>query len=108
MITQITIPHLAAKMETGLGDEAILIDVRNNWEYKAKHIPGAVNIPLAELESHKDELSKYNEIYFQCQSGGRSGRACDVMTSLGLDNAINVEGGLMDWEENGFPIESST
>ena len=43
-------------------DQLMIIDVRNPDEYAVMHIPGAVNIPLSELESRSNELSKAGTI----------------------------------------------
>ncbi|SHI95323.1 Rhodanese-related sulfurtransferase [Clostridium cavendishii DSM 21758] len=70
-----------------------LIDIRETCEYNSGHIPTATNVPiesiLAQPERYLDKSKKYHII---CQSGGRSSRACDELTSKGY-NVINVAGG---------------
>ena len=66
-------------------DQLTIIDVRNPEEYAEKHIPGAINIPLGELESRSNELSKQAIIITACgKGGGRSAEAAEILKQLGL------------------------
>ena len=74
-----------------------LIDVREIEEVQAGKIPGAVNIPLGQLEFQMKELEKEKEYVLVCRSGGRSGRAVQFLESYGY-RAVNMAGGMLDWE----------
>ena len=80
-----------------------LIDVREEHEYAAGHVPGAVNLPMSSLGSRLDELpaEPFDVI---CQAGGRSGRVIEALTPRGYD-ATNVDGGTGEWIAAGFPVE---
>ncbi|MEH7385913.1 rhodanese-like domain-containing protein [Bacillus sp. JJ1521] len=78
-----------------------IIDVREVDEVAERKIPGAVNIPLGLVEFRMHELDKSKEYIMVCRSGGRSGRACQLLESHGLD-VINMEGGMLAW---GGPVE---
>ncbi|GKU23197.1 rhodanese-like domain-containing protein [Clostridium folliculivorans] len=70
-----------------------LIDIREDYEYKSGHIPKAKNIPMGQLLAKPDKyLDKEKEYHIICQSGGRSARACDELSSQGY-KIINVSGG---------------
>lgn len=71
-----------------------LIDIREAYEYQAGSIKTSKNIPMAHLLNEPDKyLKKENQYYIMCQSGGRSSRACGILTKLGFD-VVNVSGGM--------------
>lgn len=71
-----------------------LIDIREGYEYKGGSIKSAKNIPMGELLNNPDKyLNKSKEYYIMCQSGGRSARACNLLTTQGF-NVVNVAGGM--------------
>jgi rhodanese-related sulfurtransferase len=84
--------------------DAVILDVRTPSEHNSERILGTTNIPLDEIEKHLDELRGYKHVYVHCASGNRSSQACQKLSTLGLDNIINVEGGLSAWKDAGFPI----
>lgn len=95
---------LQAAMAAG---SVVLIDVRTPGEYGDGHVPGAVNIPISELEGRLSELEphKAGALHLICASGGRSGRATDLLASKGWAQPINVEGGTRAWIAAGLPVE---
>lgn len=82
----------------------LVIDVRTADEHRMSRIPQVINMPLDEIEKNIETLRKYDTIYVHCQSGNRSQRACASLESLGLSNAINVAGGIGEWERLGFEV----
>jgi len=88
--------------------DAIILDVRTRSEHAGERIVGATNIPLDEIEHHIDDLRHYKHIYIHCNSGNRSVQACQKLDSLGLNNLVNVEGGIQAWKQAGFPIFKNT
>ena len=78
-----------------------LIDVREVDEVESGKIPGALNIPLGLLEFKLQDLSKETPYILVCRSGGRSGRATQLLETHGYQ-AMNMVGGMMNW--NG-PVE---
>jgi molybdopterin/thiamine biosynthesis adenylyltransferase/rhodanese-related sulfurtransferase len=89
---------------------ATLIDVREQVEWDAGHIPGAVFLPLGQLEQEIAAAvpDKSTEIIMQCRSGARSGRGTDLLQQLGYTNVVNLAGGILQWEADGLPIEAPT
>jgi rhodanese-related sulfurtransferase len=88
----------------GEDKNVLVIDVRTPDEHRLGRIPRVVNMPLDEIEQKVDELKKYDTVYVHCQSGNRSQRACLSLASLGLENIVNVEGGIGEWERLGFEV----
>ena len=71
-----------------------LIDIREKYEYVGGSIKSAKNISMRELlDNPQKYLDKDKEYYIMCQSGGRSSRACNTLSSQGF-NVINVAGGM--------------
>ena len=87
--------------------EIHLVDVRTPEEYAQGHVPGAVNLPLNELQSRKGELSAYmnEDVYLICKSGRRSASAQVLLKQSGFGRTINVEGGTDAWRAAGHPTE---
>jgi len=74
-----------------------LIDVREVDEVKDGKIPQAIHIPLGLLEFRMHELDKGIEYTMVCRSGGRSGRAVQLLERNGF-KVVNMVGGMNDWE----------
>lgn len=74
-----------------------LVDVREPQEFDVSHLPGARNIPLAELERRLAELAGGRTAVFLCRSGRRSLVACALAMRRGMDMPAHLEGGLLAW-----------
>jgi rhodanese-related sulfurtransferase len=87
--------------------DALMLDVRENSEYTDGHIPKSKHIPLGQLGKRLSELDKYKDkpIVAVCRSGSRSGHACGMLRKAGFENVHNLSGGIMAWEQAGFPKE---
>ncbi len=85
----------------------VLIDVRTPEEFRGElgHLPGALLIPLQDLEGRLPELEQYRgrKIVAYCRSGRRSGNAAGFLTERGF-TVVNLEGGIVRWRELGYPI----
>ncbi|MCA9496484.1 MAG: rhodanese-like domain-containing protein [Nanoarchaeota archaeon] len=91
-------------LEDNLGnDDFEFIDVRSPLEHKEGHIRGCRLIPLEELDSYLDSFDKKKKYLLYCRSGGRSSMACQMMEAKGM-KTINMQGGIIDWAEEGFEI----
>jgi rhodanese-related sulfurtransferase/TusA-related sulfurtransferase len=94
-------PHIA-KLDDLLqkleGNEKLtILDVREPAEYAFGHIPGAINIPLGELEKRFEELDKQADIHVICRTGNRSDFASRQLTEKGFQNVKNVVPGMKEW-----------
>lgn len=78
-------------------DAISILDVREPAEFAFGHIPGAINIPLDQLDSRLEELDKERELYVICRTGSRSDLAAQKLTSQGFNNVINVVPGMTKW-----------
>jgi rhodanese-related sulfurtransferase len=93
---EITAAELAEKIHKG--EKVNIIDVREDFEVEQGKIPGAKHIPLGQLPERLDELDKKEQYFMVCRSGGRSGSACEYLSSLGYD-VTNMVGGMLAWED---------
>ena len=85
-----------------------LIDVRRPDEFTGElsHIPGAKLITLGpDLDAFLKEHDQDDEIVFVCRSGARSGRATLQSLSLGFSKSVNLQGGMLLWNDRKFPVE---
>ena len=83
-----------------------IIDVRTPAEFDEIHIQNVENIPLDQLDAATSDLNPGEDgfLYFICQSGGRSRRACEAMMTAGFTKVINIEGGTIACEAAGLPV----
>lgn len=79
----------------------VLLDVRELDEWAAGHAPDAVHLPLGQV--HPDALPAATTLLVICRSGGRSGKAVEVLQKAGY-RARNVAGGMQAWAAAGLPI----
>ena len=86
---------------------AYLLDVREDEEWDAGHVSGAVHIPLGELGARYTELDRDRPLYVICRSGHRSGHAALALAGAGWD-AANVSDGMIGWQAAGLPMASAS
>jgi len=91
------------------GDKFVLVDVREDREFDADHLPGAVHLGKGIIE--RDIEVKYpdlqTELVLYCGGGFRSALVADNLQKMGYSNVISMDGGIRDWRERGFPLEKS-
>ncbi|MBM3809112.1 MAG: MBL fold metallo-hydrolase [Acidimicrobiia bacterium] len=85
-----------------------VIDVRNDNEWKAGHIPSAMHIPLGRLQERIVEVPADKPVVVQCQMGGRSAIAASILQKLGRTNVTNLAGGYAAWEANQHATPQAT
>ena len=97
---------LVARVRSG---EVTLLDVRPPEEFEAGHIPGAVSVPLDELESRLADLPHDREVVAYCRGPYcvLAVKAVEVLKAKGFD-AVRMEEGVPDWRARGLPVEVST
>lgn len=88
----------------------VVLDVREPDEWAAGHIEGAVHVPLSLLPVRFAELpddAVSGQTLVVCKVGGRSAQATMWLQAQGVD-AVNLAGGMLDWEAAGRPMVSET
>lgn len=92
-------------------NKALLIDVREKFEFQAEAIRSAINIPLSAFKVNKANIPNHEnkKLVFHCKLGGRSLLVCQKLQkdNIGCD-IWNLEGGIVAWKNAGLPIKISS
>lgn len=94
-IPQIEPSELRRRLQNG--ENIYMIDVREDDEVAQGMIAGAKHIPMGDIPSRLDEIPRDNEVIFICRSGGRSQHVCDFLSHQGIQNVVNMTGGMLQW-----------
>lgn len=84
--------------------KALVLDVRDQEEWDAGHIPDALWVPMEEVEARRSELPTARRVVTVCRSGKRSGKVAAQLRDEGHE-ADNIEGGMEAWHKAGLPME---
>jgi len=87
------------------GEDIHLVDIRTPAEVAQGAIPNAVHLPMHLLPLRMHELPRDKEVVLYCRSGARSYHACSYLAQQGLENVVNLRGGIIGWARGGFDIE---
>ena len=72
-----------------LKNNAYIVDVRTPSEFAAKHVKGAVNIPLEQLSTNLKKFKDKKNIIVYCRSGNRSEHAKSILEANGISGVVN-------------------
>lgn len=86
---------------------ALILDVREQKEYDAGHVPNSVLIPLGQLEQRLGEIQEHRNrpIVVICHGGKRSATACFHLQKHGFKEPLNIAGGILAWKKAKLPVE---
>lgn len=98
----ISVPELAATSSA----DFLRVDVRSATEYASGHVPGAVNIPLDEIENRTADVSRDRPIALICLMGQRARMAGALLEPCRYELFV-LEGGTQAWKEAGLPVVAS-
>lgn len=104
-ILDITPQDLNDLLINGNGNRPVVLDVREPWEYRQGHVPGAVLIPLGELVQRVEELDPGKPIAVICATGSRSQSAAALLGQKNFKTIYNVLNGTSGWARQGMPLE---
>jgi len=87
-------------------EDALVVDVREDSEFKEGHILSARHLPLGTLDKRLGELETHKDkpVLVYCRSGQRSARACGILRRAGFQNVTNLKGGIMAWQNAKLPV----
>ncbi|GGZ67851.1 rhodanese-like domain-containing protein [Streptomyces subrutilus] len=87
--------------------EGFVLDVREDDEWAAGHVEGALHIPMSEFVSRFGEFTEAVEdgrrVHVMCRVGGRSAQVTQYLVRQGVD-AVNIDGGMQAWDGAGRPM----
>jgi glyoxylase-like metal-dependent hydrolase (beta-lactamase superfamily II)/rhodanese-related sulfurtransferase len=90
-----------ARRAAGAPSETLVLDVREPAEYAHGHVPGAVNLPQADLATRLVEVPRDRPVAVICQAGYRSRRAAQFLAQIGYTHVVSVRGGTEAWQAAG-------
>ncbi|HEV7607568.1 MAG TPA: rhodanese-like domain-containing protein [Steroidobacteraceae bacterium] len=97
MIREISVEELKARRD--LGENPLVLDVREEWELQLASIPGVVHVPMNQVPARLSELSPKSETIVMCHAGGRSMRVAHFLADQGFTNVANLSGGISAWSQ---------
>ncbi len=95
-VVNLTTADVQKRVESG--EQVVILDVREESEFKEGHIPGAKLIPLQTLDQRLGELKKDDAIIVVCRSGNRSAQGADLLVKSGFTKVYNMTGGMTEWK----------
>jgi rhodanese-related sulfurtransferase len=103
-IREVTIADVKAKLDRG--EKFLLIDVREESEYAADHLPGALHLGKGIIERDVEERvpDLGAPLVLYCGGGFRSALAADNLQKMGYTNVFSMDGGIRGWREKGFAL----
>ncbi|MBT2506639.1 rhodanese-like domain-containing protein [Streptomyces sp. ISL-98] len=91
--------------------DGLVLDVRENDEWAAGHVEGALHIPMSDFVARFGELTEAAEdgrrVHVMCRVGGRSAQVTQYLVQQGVD-AVNIDGGMLAWEGADRPMVTDT
>ncbi|HEY1648990.1 MAG TPA: molybdopterin-synthase adenylyltransferase MoeB [Terracidiphilus sp.] len=95
-IPQISVKELKQRLDAG--DDLLVLDVREPFEYQIANIGGKL-IPQNDVPKRLAEIDRGREIVVQCKSGGRSQRIAEFLAQSGYPKVSNLAGGILAWAD---------
>jgi rhodanese-related sulfurtransferase len=86
---------------------SLVLDVRDDKDFAAGHLPRARHIPARDLEGRLGEISKFKEkpVIVTDRAGPRSGAAARLLKKSGFSNVQQLKGGIGAWQQASLPVE---
>jgi rhodanese-related sulfurtransferase len=103
-IREVTIDEVKAKLDRK--EKFLLIDVREESEYAADHLPGAVHLGKGIIERDVENRvpDQDTPVVLYCGGGFRSALAADNLQKMGYTHVLSMDGGIRGWREKGLPL----
>jgi len=103
-IHEVSIDDVKAKLDRG--EKFLLVDVREESEYAADHLPGAVHLGKGVIERDvEDRVPDQNTpMVLYCGGGFRSALAADNLQKMGYTQVLSMDGGIRGLREKGFTL----
>lgn len=97
-------PHAATRLMNDAG--TVVLDVREDGEWKQGHLANALHIPVRQLGGRIKELDKYRDrtLIAYCRTGQRSNSAAALLRKQGFVNVYNLAGGIVAWQNANLPV----
>ena len=97
---------LVDDIRTLIADGYEVVDVREDWEWKRGHVPGARHVVLSTILANPAANRFRDRTIFVCHVGERSAVASEMAVALGVKDVVNFRGGTKAWRDAGLPLET--
>jgi rhodanese-related sulfurtransferase len=103
-VRECTVDDVKTRMDRG--EKLVLVDVREDSEWTADHLPGAIHLGkgVIERDIEKTVPDTSAPLVLYCGGGFRSALAADNLQKMGYTNVISMDGGVRGWREKGYPM----
>lgn len=101
-VKEIDAGDLHARIEAG--EDIALLDIRSDAEVMQGVLPNAEHLAMHLIPLRMHDLPKDRDVVLYCRSGARSYHACNFLGQQGIDNVINLRGGIISWARQGYEI----
>jgi rhodanese-related sulfurtransferase len=95
LVKEITPTEFVRRREAG--HDAVLLDVREEWELQIANVPDTVHMPMNEIAQRLGELDATRETVVLCRSGRRSLQVARFLEQSGFGSVANLTGGILAW-----------
>jgi rhodanese-related sulfurtransferase len=102
LVKEIEAQDLKARIDAG--EDIALIDIRSEAEVAQGVLPDSEHLAMHLIPLRMHDLPKDKDVVLYCRSGARSYHACNFLGQQGIDNVINLRGGIISWARQGFEI----
>jgi len=103
-IREVTIDEVKAKLDRG--EKFVLVDVREESEFAADHLPGAIHLGKGVIERDVEARvpDQNTPMVLYCGGGFRSALAAESLQRMGYTNVLSMDGGVRGWREKGLTM----
>ena len=102
MVREIDSTELNSRLSSDEGP--YLLDIRSEAAVVHGMLPDSTHLPMHLIPLRMNDFPKDKEIVLYCRSGARSHHACMYLMQQGMQNVINLKGGIIDWARQGYQV----
>lgn len=98
-VQPISVAEFKKQLDAGIGNNTIIVDLRESVLYNNGHISGAILIPFADFEKQYTQLDKNKRIILVCHTGPMGDASAQFLKTKGYEQVLNLEGGMQAWDK---------
>ena len=102
LVKEVDAQELKTRLDAG--EDIALVDIRSDAEVAQGVLPDSEHLAMHLIPLRMHDLPKDKDVVLYCRSGARSYHACNFLGQQGIDNVINLRGGIIAWARQGFEI----